>query len=184
MGSQPILFGPEIRSITRRGTNEEYPTERAVRQHLQQQGLWNESLEPSEVDGDGSADAYVNHVDHCELFITSRPWYKWQLEAHQEEVRLNRHPETRNNYYGHRENATARWKEKGTGKIGSWGDFPGWKWRHQSPSPEPADPITWTSRRLRSMRWKTYYPATDNSRESEGSYSLAFFLRPECSTAC
>ena len=63
--------------------------QRTVRQHLQQQGLWNKSLEPSEADGDGSADAYV---DHRELFITSRPWYKWQLEAHQEEVRLNRLP--------------------------------------------------------------------------------------------
>jgi len=47
--------------------NEECPTERAVRQHLQRQGLWNKSLDHSEADGDGSTDA---HVDDREFFLS------------------------------------------------------------------------------------------------------------------
>ncbi|KAF2245189.1 hypothetical protein BU26DRAFT_462997, partial [Trematosphaeria pertusa] len=115
--------------------DEEAPFERAVRLHLERQGGWNEAIVLQPSDADHPTDV---HVDNREFFITSRPWYVWQLEVAEEEVRLTRDPDP-DNYFRARENVTTRWKDKGDWKE-SWGDLPGWKWRHESPSPEPADP--------------------------------------------
>lgn len=79
------------------------------------------------------------HVDDREFLITSRPWYVWELEVAEEGVRLKRDPINSEIHHRQRENVTTRWKEKGYWKD-SWGDLPGWKWRHESSSPEPADP--------------------------------------------
>jgi hypothetical protein len=78
-------------------------------------------------------------VDDREFLITSRPWYVWELEVAEEGVRLKRDPINSEIHHRQRENVTTRWKEKGYWKD-SWGDLPGWKWRHESSSPEPADP--------------------------------------------
>ena len=116
--------------------NEEYPSERAVRLHLERQGGWNEAFDSQLSGTDGPADV---HVDDREFLITSRPWFVWKLEVEEERVRLQRDPRNSETYYRARENVTARWKEKGYWKS-SWSDLPGWKWKHESPSPEPPDP--------------------------------------------
>ena len=54
-------------------------------------------------------------------------------------MRLCRDTDNSDFWYRKRENVTKRWKEKGLWKE-SRGDQPGWKWRHESPSSEPADP--------------------------------------------
>lgn len=64
-------------------------------------------------------------------------------------MRLQRNPERTETYIRARANVTARWKEKGFWKDSwsnnlpqskDWRDLPGWKWRHESASPEPPDP--------------------------------------------
>jgi hypothetical protein len=126
----------EMRMVSWPSREEELPDERAVRLHLERQGVWTETHGPQPLETDGPIDV---HVDHRELLITSRPWFVWNLEVAEEEVRLHRDPKNSDIYYRARENVTARWKGKEDWKD-SWGDLPGWKWRHESASPEPADP--------------------------------------------
>ena len=116
--------------------DEELPHERSVRLYLERQDEWNEALDRQPSDANGPTEVYV---DDGESMITSRPWYVWKLEVAEEDVRLSRDPENSGTYHQSRENVTTRWKEKGYWKD-SWSDLPGWKWRHESPSPEPADP--------------------------------------------
>ena len=116
--------------------DEELPDDRSVRLYLERQEGWNEALDRQPSATDGPTDV---HVDDREFLITSRPWYVWELEVAEEVVRLSRDPKNSETYTRSQENVTARWKEKGYWKA-SWSDLPGWKWRHESSSPEPADP--------------------------------------------
>lgn len=129
---QPI----EVQLTSWPSPDEEYPDERAVRRHLERQGKWHEALVPKPSEASHSTDI---HVDDRESLITSRPWYVWQIEVAEEEVRLRRIPKNFEIYDPARKNVTTRWKEKGYWKE-SWADLPGWKWKHESPSPEPPDP--------------------------------------------
>lgn len=126
----------EVRVASWPSRDEETPQERAIRLYLQEKGEWNEALDPQPSETDRSTDI---PVDDPEFFITSRPWYVWELEVAEEERRIRRHPDTWDLWDRQRNNVTARWKEAGNWKE-SWGEVPGWKWRHESSSPEPADP--------------------------------------------
>jgi hypothetical protein len=123
--------------------DEEDPDERAIRQHLERKGEWMAHPSAPSHAADVDVDAYSR-----ESLITSRPWYLWKLEVEEEAIRLARPLHT---VLRDREKAaktvTARWKAQGDWKE-SWVEYdsdnrrllPGWKWRHESPSPEPADP--------------------------------------------
>ncbi|KAL8721869.1 MAG: hypothetical protein Q9225_001547 [Loekoesia sp. 1 TL-2023] len=126
----------ETQMATWPSREEESPSDRAVRLHLEKQGVWSKTHGPQQLE---SSDAIDLHVDDRELLVTSRPWFMWGLEVAEEEVRLRRVPEYMEIYHQARANVAARWKVKGCWKD-SWGDLPGWKWRHESASPEPADP--------------------------------------------
>ncbi|OAP65169.1 hypothetical protein AYL99_01141 [Fonsecaea erecta] len=131
--------------------DEESPYERAIRVYLKGQGRWSETLKLQSSEAPNKYDTDV--VDHRESLITTRPWFVWALEVAEEEVRLQRNPNQSmiEAYKPARVNVQARWKEKGywkdswsnvmpPGWSGGWRDMPGWKWRHESSSPEPADP--------------------------------------------
>jgi hypothetical protein len=126
----------EVQMASWPSLDEETPRERAVRQYLKEKGEWDESLDPPPPETGSSTEF---HVDDREKLVTSRPWFLWNLEVAEEEVRMRRHPDA---WDWPGENVTRRWKEKGHWKD-SWGrGEPGWRWRHESPSPEPADPDT------------------------------------------
>ncbi|RMD43673.1 hypothetical protein DV735_g1411, partial [Chaetothyriales sp. CBS 134920] len=129
--------------------DEESPNERAIRLYLQREGRWSNTLK---VVSSGAGNIYnTETIDDREALITSRPWFVWALEAAEEEVKQMRDPKQFmiEAYKPARAIVTARWKEKGWWKD-SWSrkipegggikrDLVGWKWRHESPSPEPPD---------------------------------------------
>ncbi|EXJ76942.1 hypothetical protein A1O3_10099 [Capronia epimyces CBS 606.96] len=113
---------------------------RAIRRYLQKKACGHETPTPQPFEVDGTAD---------ESPITSRPWFMWALEVAVEETRLERDVNREGTYNAARANVKAQWKEKGYWKDSwtnnlpgehVWRDLPGWKWRHESPSPEPPDP--------------------------------------------
>ncbi|KAH0829794.1 hypothetical protein AYO21_06724 [Fonsecaea monophora] len=131
--------------------DEEFEWERAIRMYLEREGHWSETLKLVSTENGHQYDTDV--VDDREFLITSRPWFVWALEAAEEEVKLRRLPmqPTISAYEPARVNVMARWKEDGRWKD-SWTDnttdyinppvwphLVGWKWRNESPSPEPAD---------------------------------------------
>ncbi|KAG7287131.1 hypothetical protein NEMBOFW57_006636 [Staphylotrichum longicolle] len=86
-------------------------------------------------------------TSEAEIFIMSRPWFIHAIEANEFEERRHRIPvEQRGRPDPEGENTVTRWwKERGAWKD-DWevpGDqhrpVPGWRWRHESPSPERED---------------------------------------------
>jgi hypothetical protein len=128
---------PEAKMASWPMLDEEYPSERAVRLYLKEKGEWDETLDPQQPPVAESS-TWSPVADHRYL-ITARPWFMWHIEIEEEELRLRRDPNCSDYWHPARNNVTTRWKEKGHWKD-SWGDEPGWKWRHESPSPEPPDP--------------------------------------------
>lgn len=83
--------------------------------------------------------------------IASRPWFVWEMDVAEEQAKLLRNPKMSFDeaYELARASVTTKWqdlwKESWSDKIsrdgsGVWTHYPGWKWRHESPSPEPPDP--------------------------------------------
>ncbi|KAI1074738.1 hypothetical protein F5B20DRAFT_595791 [Whalleya microplaca] len=78
-------------------------------------------------------------------FITSRPSYIYSLEAEEERTRLDRLPYQKARFYNvthvsHEQYVSKRWREGGDRdpyEKGRGFRRPGWKWKHESPSPEP-----------------------------------------------
>ncbi|KAF2249588.1 hypothetical protein BU26DRAFT_320319 [Trematosphaeria pertusa] len=120
---------------------EEYPDERAIRQHLERKGEWSELQTPPHPD---TTAATHGNIDPDDSRITTRPWYQWKLEVREAAIRSAR-VQRASGFHGLPDcekaavNITERWKANGDWKD-SWGDSPGWKWKHESPSPEPEDP--------------------------------------------
>lgn len=117
--------------------DEEGPNARAIRQSPESKRPWGERYGPALAEG--SQDTEVS-VDPNESRITSRPWFRWDLEVGEEAKRLDRAqrldlPVEKKA----KVNAKARWQAQGDWKD-TWSDTPRWKWRHESPSPEPEDP--------------------------------------------
>lgn len=121
--------------------NSRHPVTRALRLR---QGLCRSESSPvlprSHLGEDASA-------SQAESFITSRPWFVFAVEACEEGVRYSRLPDvkTKRLYKGSiAANVMELWKERGDWKAG-WRDphggniLIGWKWPHESPSPEPED---------------------------------------------
>lgn len=84
-------------------------------------------------------------ASQAESFIISRPWFVFDVEASEEVERYSGMPmKARRPYKGSMAaSARERWKERGDLKA-HWRDpggdiLIGWKWRHESPSPEPED---------------------------------------------
>ncbi|KJZ75825.1 hypothetical protein HIM_04649 [Hirsutella minnesotensis 3608] len=79
----------------------------------------------------------------AESFITSRPWYIYDLEVEEERTRLNRlDGRDRSLYADDPETIVSkRWAASGEfdGREELGRPRLGWKWRHESPSPEPPD---------------------------------------------
>lgn len=78
-----------------------------------------------------------------EDFLISRPWFTSQLEVAEEQARLQRLPleDQHRCPYSPKSQVLKWWEERG-----DWGNGPrgvpactSWKWRHESPSPEPED---------------------------------------------
>jgi len=117
--------------------DEEHVDERAIRRYFENKGQWIETQAPSNPD---TAITMEEEVDQNEARITTRPWYQWAIEVLEEAIKLSRTDDTG---YADREAAAVKireqWKAKGDWKD-SWGDSPGWRWKHESPSPEPEDP--------------------------------------------
>ncbi|SPQ25034.1 253bb602-825c-4ac0-b4c1-7d26754dd4a3 [Thermothielavioides terrestris] len=73
-------------------------------------------------------------TSEAESFIISRPWFVWEVEKFEFRERQRRIPVEKRGRPNPGEDSlvTKWWKERG-----DW--TPGWKWRHESPSPEPED---------------------------------------------
>lgn len=81
----------------------------------------------------------------AESFITTRPWYTYALDEEEERIRLERIPRRLHGYYNmdHEELVEERWRETGMWNHHKDGrKRPGWKWKHESPSPEPGQDIS------------------------------------------
>jgi len=117
--------------------DEEHVDERAIRRYFENKGQWVETQAPSNSDTAVTAE---DEFDQNEARITTRPWYQWAMEVLEEAIKLGRTDDTG---YADREAAAVKireqWKAKGDWKE-SWVDSPGWRWKHESPSPEPEDP--------------------------------------------
>ncbi|KAI0812807.1 hypothetical protein GGR55DRAFT_703538 [Xylaria sp. FL0064] len=78
----------------------------------------------------------------AEAFLVSRPWFIFQVEVAEEFERYHRLSTQDRQHYPRsvQRHVIERWKERG-----DWRDefrtnwATGWKWRHESPSPEPED---------------------------------------------
>ena len=116
--------------------DEEGANARAIRQFLESKGQWGERYGPALAEN--HQDAEVD-VDPREALITTRPWFRWKLEVAEEARRLARGRRFTLRGETAWENAKARWEAQGDWKD-NWRNTPGWKWRHESPSPEPEDP--------------------------------------------
>jgi len=81
-----------------------------------------------------------------ESFITSRPWFMLEVEQGEREARVTRlfaHPSPAYSKAARPPSIATRWNERGDWKE-EWPEnyharLVGWKWRHESPSPEPED---------------------------------------------
>lgn len=108
---------------------------RAVRLLFEDKGQWGDRFGPEVEENNQESDA-----DPRASLITTPPWFRWGLEVEEEGIRLAR---AKDDYYPDYErakkNVRARWRSQGDWKD-TWGDTPGWKWRHESPSQEPEDP--------------------------------------------
>jgi hypothetical protein len=119
---------------------EELVHERAIREHLEKNGQW---TGPPSAMGQ-AVDVDVDAIDR-ESSITGRPWFVWQLDVEEEAIRLARLDRTEIlDYEKAAKNVEARWRAEGKWKE-VWVDYddtdrPGWKWRHESPSPSPVQP--------------------------------------------
>ncbi|KAI1123478.1 hypothetical protein F5Y10DRAFT_51621 [Nemania abortiva] len=73
-------------------------------------------------------------ASEAESFIISRPWFIFEIEKFEFVERDHRIPVEQRGFLNPNEDGqvTKWWKERG-----DW--FPTWKWRHESPSPEPED---------------------------------------------
>lgn len=81
----------------------------------------------------------------AESFIISRPWFIYESELSEEYMRFRRIPLEKRRHYKDpmAKHVIEQWKLRGDWRD-DWrdpgGEFvPGWKWRHESPSPEPED---------------------------------------------
>ena len=101
----------------------------------------------------------------AESFLISRPWVVFQIEVAEEGARYRRlSPDDRRLYpHAPREEVVKWWKERGDWRdaFNRWltdgsrqlvESVNAWKWRHESPSPEPEDPPDYP-RGLRSSRY-------------------------------
>ncbi|PNY23162.1 Uncharacterized protein TCAP_06898 [Tolypocladium capitatum] len=87
-------------------------------------------------------------ASHAESFITSRPWFIFQIELAEEATRHDRLSVDQARQYPRltRKKVVEWWKERGDWREefdeNNW--VTSWKWRHESPSPEPEDlmPVT------------------------------------------
>ncbi|KAL2259066.1 hypothetical protein VTK26DRAFT_7392 [Humicola hyalothermophila] len=83
-------------------------------------------------------------ASEAESFIISRPWFMYVLEQLEFQERMLRIPMLQWGNYseGEDDQVTKWWKERGDYRD-EWRYenrlIPGWKWRHESPSPEPED---------------------------------------------
>ncbi|KAK4113274.1 hypothetical protein N656DRAFT_778811 [Canariomyces notabilis] len=84
-------------------------------------------------------------ASQAESFIISRPWFMYSVEAWEETERFHRIPFEKRRLYREPmwKHVNERWKLRGDWRE-DWkhpsGEFAvGWKWRHESPSPEPED---------------------------------------------
>ncbi|KAI1274629.1 hypothetical protein F5Y07DRAFT_372338 [Xylaria sp. FL0933] len=78
----------------------------------------------------------------AEAFLISRPWFIFQVEVAEESERYNRLSFQDRQRYPRsvQRHVIERWKERGDWREKfrtNW--VTGWKWRHESPSPEPED---------------------------------------------
>lgn len=94
----------ETQMATWPSQEEESRSDRAVRLHLERQGVWTKTQGPQQLE---STDPIDFHVDHRELLVTSRHWFMWELEVVEEELRLRRAPEIVENYHQARASVTA-----------------------------------------------------------------------------
>ena len=111
--------------------DEEYPDERALRlllmsRHSSKIIYWVHLSKRNQL--------YMFGSPERENFIVSRPWYVFEADVHIRESHYNQA-----SFDGDPEADTrTEWQENNKWKE-SWGDRPGWKWREESPSPEPED---------------------------------------------
>jgi hypothetical protein len=90
-----------------------------------------------------SADSSTSQADS---FITSRPWLMFAVDMSEEAERYSHTPLKISRHYKGSigENVRELWKERGEWET-EWRDprkgetLIGWKWRHESSSPEPED---------------------------------------------
>jgi hypothetical protein len=81
-------------------------------------------------------------ASQADSFITSRPWFMYRAEAIEETQRSLRLFQNARRLYQFR-SVRDQWRERGDWKE-EWpwegrNELIGWKWRHESPSPEPED---------------------------------------------
>ncbi|PHH88174.1 hypothetical protein CDD83_7875 [Cordyceps sp. RAO-2017] len=116
--------------IERSGVNPEHPNSRAIQLR---QGLRRGQRGPLPPRHNLTADTTQSAA---ESFIISRPWYTYMVDIEDEETRSFRLQE---HYVQsvYEETVAERWRESGDWDPWGRGTLPGWKWRHESPSPEP-----------------------------------------------
>ena len=84
-------------------------------------------------------------ASQAESFITSRPWFMYRVERAEEWQRGNRVPLRTRRLYSKSAflSVKEQWEKRGDWKeewpYESRNQAVGWKWRHESPSPEPDD---------------------------------------------
>jgi hypothetical protein len=82
-------------------------------------------------------------ASQAESFIISRPWFIFRIELAEERTRYDRLSVDEKRRYPHsaRKQVIKWWKERGDWKeeFDRKNRVTSWKWRHESPSPEPED---------------------------------------------
>lgn len=106
-----------------------------LRQHLRR-GESAPVLPRSRLEHDATA-------SQAESFLISRPWFAFDIEVIEEQIRYWRLPHHQRLFYPHsvRRQVIEWWKERGDWRdeFGRTKWVTSWKWRHESPSPEPED---------------------------------------------
>ena len=79
-----------------------------------------------------------------ESFITSWPWYAYAVDEEEEErTRLDRIPCNKRLFYNMSDAQHVATRSRESGGWSLYAErrrtWPGWKWKHESPSPEPED---------------------------------------------